>query len=215
MKQFSEQKHHALMAALICRQVCLQRPKNSPEIVRKVVSDYGTFRGRLVRDNVLSMGDALTVTNYMAYKSLHYLPGTFIDNVIDNDPDLITQVIKCCSMEILKKHGLADYGKMHCKYCDAAMIKAYNSDIAVEIPQQMEQDGSDSCIFVWRGFQVNYQELKDKKKQLGDRFVLTWQQLTHHLVSCAKASLDEIEEGLSDRIVTAALMEFEALPDSE
>ena len=213
MKHFSEQKHHALMAALIYRQICRQCPENSGEIIKKVVSDYGAARGRIARENTISMGDALTVANYMAYKSLRTPDGGFIENVLENGPDLITQVTKCCWIDTWKKYGLLDYGKMYCEHCDDEMMKAYNREITMEIPQLAEHDGKDTCVFIWRDTQVSYEELRAKKKLLGNRFVLTWQQLTDHLVACAKASLDEVEDGLSNRIIDAALTEFEAIPD--
>lgn len=213
MERFSEQKHHALMAALIYKHIELECPENSSEVIRKVVSDYGAARGRLARKNTLSQGDPLTVENYFAYKSLRTEEGVFIENVLQNDSMLKTEVTKCCWMDNWRKYDLTEYGKLYCESCDTSMMEAYNPDIPLEIPQLMEHDGKDTCVFIWPGVQVDFDAVKEKKATLGTQFVLNWSQLTDHLCESSKNSLNEISPGLGDQVLELALREFRTLPD--
>lgn len=213
MKKFTKQEDHALMAALLYRTIRSIRPESADSLIKKVASDYGFQRGVIAKNNTISAGDSLTLENYFSYKSLRTRPGTFEEQTVENGPDFITEVTKCCWIDTWKKYGLLEDGKQYCLYCDSSMAKGYN-DFHLETPLLMEWNHSSICRFVWPGKTVDEDAIHEKKDALGDRFVMNWDQLTNHMISCAEESLDEVEPGLGKTVCQAAQSAFDKLINS-
>lgn len=214
MCTFSCQRHHALLAALLYREIERVCPADCRRLTERVVTDYGLDRGRIARENTLKMGDSLDIHNYKAYKSLRTTDDEFVEEVLSYGPDLTTEVRRCCWIDVWRQYGLLEYGKRYCLYCDKAMMRGYNPAVTLEIPALMERDGSPVCRFVWPGVTLCPERVAAKKEQLQGRFVMSWGQLTDHLLHCAKQSLNSEEPGLGNVVAARALRAFAEIENS-
>lgn len=210
MKHFSTQNDHALMAALIYKHILSLRPENGDDLIDSVTADYGLDRGRIARENTILNGDLPTLENYFSYKPLRTEDGEFEEETVSNDPFLITQVTKCCWIDTWKKYDLLEHGHKYCKNCDIYMAKGYNN-FDLKIPKLMTHDGNDICRFEWPGLMLDEKAVHAKKDELDGRYVLSWCELTDHLVERARITLNSIEPTLGDIVIKAAKEDFDRL----
>lgn len=140
--------HLALLSAMANK--ILERRfgyRHAEEIMKEIVKEFASVRGKEIRKRVLAAGKPLTVENLLVYYDLAVVgkkpraknvDGWFVLE-IDHPCPFRAAAIGCgCEMHAMN----------YCKYFDSALVHAYNDEIEFE-HSYPEIDG-DKCVLKYR-----------------------------------------------------------------
>jgi hypothetical protein len=123
---FSEQ-HHALLFALIAKEIVEQAGKDAGEAVLRVaVRRYGKQRGRRMAMRALANGDDLSMTSFLIYGE--WRSGTGLgkhdQTVLGSDVRMV--VPRCPWTLTWMEASLSEYGRLYCLEIDKALVHGFN-----------------------------------------------------------------------------------------
>ncbi len=197
-------EHHAVMFALLSKNIMEQFNGDGKEAILKAVTKYGNERGARMAQNALDHGDELTVMANQAYGE--WKPdydGQMVFGRIRTEPTLQTFISKCAWCEAWKDHDLLEYGKYYCVDIDNAVFQGFRSDFVCTPLTESLSFGGDRCDFDW-GEPLTKKEvvkLDEKKKELGTTCMKDFNYHTAHLLhSISNTLLEELGENAQDAI---------------
>jgi hypothetical protein len=197
-------EHHAVMFALLSKNIMEQFNGDGKEAILKAVTKYGNERGARMAQNALDHGDELTVMANQAYGE--WKPdydGQMVFGRIRTEPTLQTFISKCAWCEAWKDHDLLEYGKYYCVDIDNAVFQGFRSDFVCTPLTESLSFGGDRCDFDW-GEPLTEEEvvkLDEKKKELGTTCMKDFNYHTAHLLhSISNTLLEELGENAQDAI---------------
>ena len=197
-------EHHAVMFALLSKNIIEQFNENGKEAILKAMTKYGNERGARMAQNALKNGDELTVMTNQAYGE--WKPdyeGQMVFGRLRTEPTLQTFISKCAWCEAWKKHDLLEYGKYYCVNIDNAVFQGFRSDFVCTPLTESLSFGGDRCDFDW-GEPLTEEEvvkLDEKKKELGTTCMKDFNYHTAHLLhSISNTLLEELGENAQDAI---------------
>ncbi|MBA4700588.1 MAG: L-2-amino-thiazoline-4-carboxylic acid hydrolase [Ruminococcus sp.] len=200
-------EHHAVMFALLSKNIMEQFNGDGKEAILKAVTKYGNERGARMAQNALDHGDELTVMANQAYGE--WKPdydGQMVFGRIRTEPTLQTFISKCAWCEAWKDHDLLEYGKYYCVDIDNAVFQGFRSDFVCTPLTESLSFGGDRCDFDW-GEPLTEEEvvkLDEKKKELGTTCMKDFNYHTAHLLhSISNTLLEELGENAQDAIEKA------------
>lgn len=197
-------EHHAVMFALLSKNIMEQFNGDGKEAILKAVTKYGNERGARMAQNALDHGDELTVMANQAYGE--WKPdydGQMVFGRIRTEPTLQTFISKCAWCEAWKDYDLLEYGKYYCVDIDNAVFQGFRSDFVCTPLTESLSFGGDRCDFDW-GEPLTEEEvvkLDEKKKELGTTCMKDFNYHTAHLLhSISNTLLEELGENAQDAI---------------
>ncbi len=206
-------EQHAVLYGLFVREA-LKYGKGGDKAARDATARYGRERGARMAQKALANGDELTRPNYRVYKEWRppreglMVPGP----VVRKTPSFVTQQFRCEWAESWKRHGLADFGKMYCRYVDRYLCRGWSEDYEVTITTLLSE-GDDRCTFDW-GFAMTPEleaELAEKSAAAGERYVRDFDYHTGHLLhAMASEFTEQLGPETGAAIRDAALADFTA-----
>ncbi len=193
-----EIEHHAVMFALLSKNIIEQYDEKGKEAILKAMTKYGNERGARMAQNALKNGDELTVMTSQAYGE--WKPdyeGQMVFGRLRSKPTLRTFISKCAWCEAWKKHDLLTYGKYYCVNVDNAVFQGFRSDFVCSPVSDSLSFGGERCDFDW-GEPLSDQDLVNldiKKKELGTTCMKDFNFHTAHLLqSISQTLLDVLGE---------------------
>lgn len=197
-------EHHAVLFALLSKNIMEKFDEDGKEAVLKAVIKYGNERGARMAQNALDNGDELTVLANQAYGE--WKPdydGQMVFGRLRTEPTLRTFISKCAWCEAWKKHDLLEYGKYYCVDIDNAVFQGFCSDFVCTPLTESMSFGGDRCDFDW-GEPLTEEEvvkLDEKKKELGTSCMKDFNYHTAHLLhSVSNTLLEELGESAQSAI---------------
>lgn len=197
-------EHHAVMFALLSKNIMEQFNEDGKEAVLKAVTKYGNERGARMAQNALNHGDELTVMANQAYGE--WKPdydGQMVFGRLRTEPTLRTFISKCAWCEAWKEHDLLEYGKYYCVDIDNAVFQGFCSDFVCTPLTESMSFGGERCDFDW-GEPLTEEEvvkLDEKKKELGTTCMKDFNFHTAHLLhSVSNTLLEELGESAQSAI---------------
>lgn len=197
-------EHHAIMFALLSKNIMEQFNGDGKEAILKAVTKYGNERGARMAQNALDNGDELTVMTNQAYGE--WKPdydGQMVFGRIRTEPTLQTFISKCAWCEAWKSHDLLEYGKYYCVDIDNAVFQGFRSDFVCTSLTESLSFGGERCDFDWGEplTEAEVVKLDEKKKELGTTCMKDFNFHTAHLLhSISNTLLEELGENAQDAI---------------
>ena len=197
-------EHHAVMFALLSKNIIEQFNENGKEAILKAMTKYGNERGARMAQNALKNGDELTVMTNQAYGE--WKPdyeGQMVFGRLRTEPTLQTFISKCAWCEAWKKHDLLEYGKYYCVNIDNAVFQGFRSDFVCSPLTESMSFGGERCDFDWGEplTEEDVVKLEEKKKELGTTCMKDFNYHTGHLLhSISNTLLEELGDKAQDAI---------------
>ena len=112
----------------IAKEVSNEFGEKGKEAIKRAVLKYGEYRGKKIRNKVLSGGLPLTVENLMKYYDLPLSYAWKSEKIRNEENYLEKKVHYCPFAEEWKQFGGEELGLIYCLQ-DEALRKAYNSEL--------------------------------------------------------------------------------------
>jgi hypothetical protein len=210
---FSEQ-HHALLFALIAKEIVEQARKDAGEAVLRVaVRRYGKQRGRRMAMRALANGDDLSMTSFLIYGE--WRSGTGLgkhdQTVLGSDVRMV--VPRCPWTLTWMEASLSEYGRLYCLEIDKALVHGFNPHLLIDVNKTQTNDG-EPCDFLFHqaallsGDTLAY--IRDKSAVLASKTVMPWDYHCGHLYKTFYEIITQELGDASQEAVRAALDEFAA-----
>jgi len=113
-------------------------------LLKKAIEDFGRARGRRIASIVTSLGQPLTLKNWLIYSDLdarNFDPHPDLDK-----GDLVVKAGECTFWNAAQAFGLGDPAKLYCKSVDYAIMEGYNPEVKLVLVDR-HQSGKDHCVF--------------------------------------------------------------------
>ena len=140
-----EIKHHAVLYALLCKNIIEAAGKDKgEELIEKFTELYGLKRGRRMKANSLH-GD---LNDYFINGEWKGRDGENLSKLSFEEDKTLSVVSKCAWYDAWKQYGLTDYGSYYCRYIDKAIVKGFDEDLILNVEKAFGY-GDDRCVFAW------------------------------------------------------------------
>ncbi len=204
-------EQHAVLFALIAREVITSFEDDGVGIVRRCVMEYGRERGLRMHDRCLEHNDPLTPINYQAYNERSSKPGQMNSVFVEKSPEAVIHVMKCAWVDAWRKYDLLEWGKYYCLDIDKSLTRGFSADqYEVKIYGHLSW-GKEFCNMHW-GFDMTSeaeQYIKEKRKELSSEgAVLSYDYHTGHLFSSFTDTLHSLKGERGLECMRKALVEF-------
>lgn len=202
-------EHHAVLFALMVRNLSVAAPDLYRAVTKAAVCRYGFERGRRMSSKAISNGDDLRAEHYLCYsewRSSDYKEQR--SHVSCSDPYTL-EVESCCWCEAWKKYQLTQWGNLYCEDVDEALTIGFNPEYPLKITSTLSK-GDPVCRFVYPTIHMDEKTksyIAGKKKKLQDSALKDFSYHTAHLYF---TFIDEAERRLG---VTGRLAVSQALND--
>ncbi|SBW00641.1 conserved hypothetical protein [uncultured delta proteobacterium] len=205
-------EQHAVLYALLIREA-LKHGAAGDKAARDATARYGRERGARMAQKAIADNEPLTRPAYRLYKEWQpprqglMVPGP----VVQKTPSFITQQLRCEWAESWKRHELAEFGKMYCRYVDRYLCRGWSEDYEVNITTLLSE-GDDRCTFDW-GYALTPElekELAEKSAALGTKYVKDFDYHTGHVLHALSSEFaEQLGAATGAAIRAAALKAFE------
>ena len=181
--------YHALLFAWLSK-AAIERAGEvrGEEAVRKAVRKYARERGGRMAMRAEAAGDALSMTNFMAYGEWQASPGESEQTVVQEEGQVRTAVHRCPWSVAWEREGLIPYGRFYCLEIDTSLLKGFDPDLKLDVLCTQTNDGED-CVFV-------FHDVDETVRRKGT--VMPWEYHCGHLFKTVSEVL-EAELGTAGR----------------
>jgi hypothetical protein len=194
-----EIKEHAILYALICRQILSRMGKEEGEkYIEEITSAYGLRRGRRMAENSARKD----INDFFINGEWKGREGENISELIFEKDRTVSRVFKCAWYDTWKAYDLLDYGTYYCHYIDKAICKGFDSDFDLNVPKALGY-GDEECVFEWSAH-GDEQIVKNTKKE----HILPFDFHCKELYDCACRILPE---GCREEILEEVRIAFKTL----
>jgi len=232
----SSATHHAVLFALLARQIIETFGEPGKTAVLAGVNRYGEQRGRRMALRTLADGDELSAENYLAYGEWLSAPGENDLRFPAYEPEIRMESHRCPWYSAWEARGLLDYGSYYCRDVDAALARGYNGMTLRLLANRTL--GDPCCSFLFQDSAVPAHRMDafaDKKQRLGSRAKMPWPYHVGHLYNAMRTAaadafgeegVQAVRRGLSEYgsefgeaaqklVLEYADMDYDALPPYE
>jgi len=181
--QTLNEKHHAVLFALVSRQVILRYGFEIGQvIVRKVVRRYGEQRGRRMALRAMRDGKTLSMDYYLKYGEWESKTREGMAETMAVNTDVVSHVLRCPWNNAWVESDLLPYGRLYCLEIDHALVRGFNPDLEISVNQTLSNDDS-PCEFIYHQAALGREAIIDANER-----VMPWVYHCAHLL----AAFDEI-----------------------
>ena len=185
-----EIEDHALIYALLCRNVIGER-KDGEKLIARITTSYGETRGRRMAKNALKENMALDLEAYFVFGEWKGKEAENISEIEYGEKETISKVSRCKWYDTWKKYDLEDYGRYYCKYIDRAICKGFDGDFDLVVEETLSENKKE-CLFRWNK-SVNKERIAELKKYYKDRYIRSFDLHVKELLECAMMVLNDKE----------------------
>ena len=202
-------EHHAVLYALIAKQIMLADPDQGEVHILEATGRYGEERGRRMALAAKKDGCPLTPMGYVVYGELPAVSGDSKSSSSFENGRHLTSVRGCGWLDAWKKYGLTEYGAYYCRVIDESVYRGFNPELELKISSCLSR-GDGACGFDW-GEAVSQEEFnwyREAAGKLGSGFRKDFLFHTSRVLAVMKAYLEEVYGGKGNEIVNQAMEEF-------
>ncbi len=204
-------EHQATLFALISKRLHEEMGDDAKEIILEATTVYGRERGIRMAKNALANGDEINVITSQAYGE--WIPnyqGQMEFGFMQGEPTLQTYISKCAWCAAWEKHDLLEYGKFYCDVVDNAVYQGFDSRYTCTTLADTMSYGGKRCEFDWElaMTESDFEELKAKKEQLGNRFKKDFNFHTAHILEAVGRTVCERAKEVGEKAVNAGIADY-------
>ncbi|WP_180994691.1 L-2-amino-thiazoline-4-carboxylic acid hydrolase [Clostridium sp. chh4-2] len=202
-------EHHAVLYALMAKQIMLFDPAQGEVHVLAATGRYGEDRGKRMARAALKDGCGLNPCSYMVYGELPLVTGASKSSSSVEGGRFRTSVSGCGWLDAWKKYDLADYGAFYCKVIDESVYRGFNPELELKISSCLS-GGDEACGFDWGEAvsQEEQQRCQEFAEKLGTGFRKDFLFHTSGMLAVMGEYLKEAYGNHGNEIVERALEEF-------
>lgn len=183
--------NHAAAFALMAKAAVESHIPGAEEALSVGVVRYARERGGRMRQRCDYYGDPVNMLSYKAY--CEWCPeDTVMESVtLQKSPVHRTMVTDCHWINDWKKFGLFEYGHYYCDYADPNLVKGFDDEMFLEMPEIYSRNGK-HCSFIWSGADLtpeNEAWLDRRRSELKDVVTENWDYHTAHLYHTIRRTL--------------------------
>ena len=205
-------EHHAVLYALIARQIMLADPDQGEVHILEATGRYGEERGKRMAQAAKKEGCPLTPLVYMIYGELPAVTGGSRSSFFFENGRCLTSVSGCGWLDAWKKYDLMKYGSYYCRVIDESVYRGFNPDLKLKISSCLSR-GDASCGFDW-GEAVSEEEFNRYRENAGTLaagFRKDFLFHTSRILAVMKEYLEEVYGRRGIEIVKRAMEEFSCI----
>lgn len=202
-------EHHAVLYALIAKQIMIFDPDQGEYHVLEATGRYGEERGKRMAQAARKDGCRLTPYAYMVYGELPLVTGASKSSSSMEHGRLLTSVSQCGWLEAWKKYDLTEYGAMYCRVIDESVYRGFNPELELKVSSCLSE-GDEACGFDWgtAGSAEEYGECQKIAEKLGTSLKKDFLFHTSRILAVMSEYLREAYGQKADEIVKQAMEEF-------
>jgi len=169
-------EHHAMLFALISREVVTRFGKDGQAAISKAVRAYGKQRGTRMRESARNENRPSDFSSYILYGELDFGKTNNHFQIRQRSPYVEICATRCAYNGTWRQNGLIEYGKLYCEEIDRSIMQGFSPGFHFEVSGTLTNDAP-CCRFRYFDAHLNLFTMLTlfwRKLRIGNRFIRSW-----------------------------------------